>query len=114
MQAGRPHHNKTTALEQFRRFPLASGAVRRYLPRTLTDRFAPLRTHGGVAMRRKLVLGVGLAALVGSSAVGQNPGGTYPPVGAPKAAPALPGGLQPVGAPATPAPVLGGFQPGAP
>jgi hypothetical protein len=66
-------------------------------------------------MRRKLVLGVGLAALVGSSAAGQfaadrvPPAGT--PMGAPKAAPApLPGGLQPAG-PTTPAPVLGGFEP---
>ena len=61
-------------------------------------------------MRRKLVLGVGLAAFVGSSATGQFAADRVPPAGAPKAAPApLPGGLQPAEAP--PAPVLGGFQP---
>ena len=58
-------------------------------------------------MRRKLVLGVGLAALVGGSAAGQFAADRVPPVAAPKAAP-LPGGLQPV---TPPAPVLGGFQP---
>lgn len=63
-------------------------------------------------MRRKLVLGVSLAALVGGSAAGQFAGDRVPPVGAPPAAPALPGGVQPVGTPAPPAPVLGGFQPG--
>ena len=65
-------------------------------------------------MPRKLVLGVGLAALVGGSAAGQFAGDRVPPVGAPNAAPALPGGLEPAGAPAPPAPVLGGFSPGAP
>lgn len=58
-------------------------------------------------MRRKLVLGVGLAALVGGSAAGQFAADRVPPAAAPKAAP-LPGGLQPV---TPPAPVLGGFQP---
>ena len=72
-------------------------------------------------MRRKLVLGVGLAALVGGTAVGQfasertQPlyGPVVTPTGAPKttpAAPSLPGGLTPVG-PASTAPVVGGFQP---
>jgi hypothetical protein len=56
-------------------------------------------------MRRKLVLGVGLAALVGGSAAAQFPGGAPP-------APVV-GGFQPVG-PAAPAPALGGFQPVAP
>lgn len=69
-------------------------------------------------MRRKLVLGVGLAALVGGTATGQFAADRVPPttgipMGAPKAAPpaTLPGGLQPVTGASTPAPVLGGFQP---
>jgi hypothetical protein len=55
-------------------------------------------------MRRKLVLGVGLAALVGGSAAGQFAVDRAPAAGAPPAT--LPGGLQPA-----PAPVLGGYQP---
>ena len=61
-------------------------------------------------MRRKLVLGVGLAALVGGSAAGQFAADRVPPAGAPKTAP-LPGGLQPAAPVTPPAPVLGGFQP---
>jgi hypothetical protein len=62
-------------------------------------------------MRRKLVLGVGLAALVGGSAAGQFAADRVPPA-APAAPPAtLPGGLQPITPTAPAAPVLGGFQP---
>lgn len=64
-------------------------------------------------MRRKLVLGVGLAALVGGTAAGQfavdRPTSPASPTGTPKAAPpAFPGGLAPA------APSGGGFQPVAP
>jgi hypothetical protein len=68
-------------------------------------------------MRRKLVLGVGLAVLAGGTAVGQFAVDRVPPVGVPAGAPTtaapLPGGLQPVVPPATPAPVTptGGYAP---
>ncbi|MBM3978836.1 MAG: hypothetical protein FJ304_00860 [Planctomycetes bacterium] len=60
-------------------------------------------------LRRKL-LGVGLAALVGGTATGQFASDRLPaaPVGAPKGAPSLPGGLTPVG---PVAPAVGGYQP---
>lgn len=60
-------------------------------------------------LRRKL-LGVGLAALVGGPAAGQFASDRLPagPVGAPKGAPSLPGGLTPVG---PVAPAVGGYQP---
>jgi|GEM_PF-1170337 len=58
-------------------------------------------------MRRKLVLGVGLAALVGSSAVGQfavdrQPPGVPPPSDSPSPQPPAVGGLQPVASPVMP------------
>jgi hypothetical protein len=67
-------------------------------------------------MRRKLVLGIGLAALAGGTAAGQFasdrvPAPIYAPAEAPKTAPAIPGGLTPVGSPAPAAPVVGGYQP---
>jgi hypothetical protein len=77
--------------------------------------------------RRQLVLGVGLAALVGGTATGQFAVDRVPPVGAPTAAPpTVPGGLTPVSgyqppaAPVPPAPPGGSLYtplysaPGAP
>lgn len=63
-------------------------------------------------LRRKL-FGVGLAALVGGTATGQFASDRLPaaPLGGPKAAPALPGGLTPVAPTAPTGPVVGGYQP---